>query len=122
MPESVYDRCQRTTELFEGRVPCRIGFFEPAFSALLIVLRYDLIALIRQRSVVHVRLGPPSWPGICSVDGSSQCTGTLGTFGLSPVRVRFMLWPSGSGRRFPASDAGPVPAHVLALPALRGAE
>jgi hypothetical protein len=32
------------------------------------------------------------------------------------------VWPFGSGRRFPASDVGPVPAHVLALPALRGAE
>ena len=26
MPEGVDGRCQRTTELFEGRVPCRIGF------------------------------------------------------------------------------------------------
>jgi hypothetical protein len=51
MPESVYDRYQRTTELIEGRVPCRMGF-KSAFSALLILLRYDLIALIRQRSVV----------------------------------------------------------------------
>jgi hypothetical protein len=51
MLESVYDRCQRTAELFEGGVPCRIGF-KPTFSALLILLGYALIALIRQRSVV----------------------------------------------------------------------
>ena len=59
MPESVYDRCQRTTELFEGRVPCRTGF-RPAFGALLILLGYALIALIRQRLVVQVHLGPLS--------------------------------------------------------------
>ena len=49
MPESVYDRCQRTTELFEGGVLCQIGF-KPAFSALLILLGYALIALRRQSS------------------------------------------------------------------------
>jgi hypothetical protein len=57
MSESVYDRCQRTPELFEGGVPCQIGF-RPAFSALLILLGHALIARIRQRSVVQVRLGP----------------------------------------------------------------
>jgi hypothetical protein len=53
MSESVHDRCQSTTELFEGGVPRRIGF-KLAFSALLILLGYALIALIRQRSVVQV--------------------------------------------------------------------
>ena len=49
MPEIVYDRCQRPTELFEGGVLCQIGF-KPAFSALLILLGYALIALRRQSS------------------------------------------------------------------------
>jgi hypothetical protein len=59
MSESVYDRCQRTTALFEGGVPCRTRF-KLAFSGLLILLGYVLIARIRQRSVVQVHLGPLS--------------------------------------------------------------
>jgi hypothetical protein len=50
MSEIVYDRCPRTTKLFEGGVPCRMGF-KPAFRALLILLGYALIALVRQTSV-----------------------------------------------------------------------
>jgi hypothetical protein len=48
MSESVYDRCQRTTELIEGRVPCRIGL-KPVFSVVDLA-GICLIALIRQRS------------------------------------------------------------------------
>jgi hypothetical protein len=70
MPESVYDRCQRTTELFEGGVLCQIGF-KPAFSALLILLGYALIALIRQRS----HRGRSVWPRCAP--GPSRCPFSL---------------------------------------------
>src|SRR5688572_15443571 len=49
-------RCQRTTKLFEGGVPCQRGF-KPPFSALLILLGYAEIALIRQRPNPNLHVG-----------------------------------------------------------------
>jgi hypothetical protein len=79
MSEGVYDRCQRTTELIEGRVPCRIGL-KPVFSVVDLA-GICLIALIRQRSKPNLRVG---WGCLADVN-LLRCES--GVFGGSP-RIR----------------------------------